>query len=532
MRSSNRLWRGQRCAIMGILLAWLMGQTATAREQYFTELTRLLTAPSDRDVAEIAGRLRCRMCHTTEPPTQHVNVFGKELARVLGRRQDVQDRRSIQMALHRAVFVLKNLEPDGPRSSTGSGRTVRKRYVGSVLKEKAELAAYEMPLDDVLHVLSENHEIEIQADRREFQRAGLSPELPVSLSLSDVSLQSLLKFLLAEHHLTYDIKNNGVVVRPLMANPTSTDARNSSRKTPNTPPADLAKTLKRYIGRKIQVTEKDGTRLSETLLKLHESKAGQLEALSVFFLKSSSGKRYVPLSDVQEIRVANQTLFSRKESQDPIAIRSRELEWEMLTRERSNRRERLQAAYRRQAGLERVATSVREQNRGLNLNQQEAAELGQTDQVIEALATLATLQALQNRPQSQQPVASVPSSGNSSNPSPTPTPVPEPVVNRPAEPQPPMTPEIGRKTVVLQYRTSGGKPPSLRYGTRIRYESQDPNDPQVQQGELDEAGRCELEVPEDVQSIKVYTTPFGGSEGQHSLNPTGPTTLTIPIEGL
>lgn len=533
--SPNRLWWVRQCVMVGALVGLPMAQSATAREQYLTELTRLLTEPSDREVAEIANRLQCRMCHTTEPPGKQVNVFGRELARVLGRQQDVKDRRSIQMALHRAVFVLKNLEPGSPSSTTGTGRTVRKRYVGSVLKEKAEIAAYEMPLNDVLHVLSQNHEIDIQPDLREFKRSGISPELPVSLSLSDVPLASLLKFLLAEHHLTYDIENNGVVVRPLEANPNTKTTRSPRRKTVDAPPPDLAKTLKRYIGRRIQVTEKNGTRLSETLLKLHETKEGELEALSVFSLKSSSRKRYVKLSDVKEIRYLNQTVFSRKEAKDPVVLRSRELEQEMLARESRNRRERLQAAYRRQAGLERVATSVREQNRGLNLNRQDAAELGQTEEVVEALAALATLQALQNRPAPQGESASestpAPSSANTPRPPPAPRNVPPGATNPPGETNSPMNPEIGRKSVVLQYRTTSGNPPSLRYGTRIRYETQDANDPKVKQGGLNAQGQCELEVPEDVQSIKVYTTPFGGSEGKHSLNPTGTTTVTIKIEG-
>ncbi|MCA9068262.1 MAG: hypothetical protein KDA84_05030 [Planctomycetaceae bacterium] len=518
--------------MVGLLVVLLMGQTANAREQYFTELMRVLAGRSENDVAEIANRLKCRMCHTTEPAGKSINVFGQELSRVLGREKDVQDRRSIRMALHRAVFVLKNLESSGSTTGPAVGRTIRRRYVGSVLKEKSELAAYEMPLRDVLDVLSRNHEIAIEPDFREFKRAGISPELPISISVSDVPLQSMLKFLLAEHHLTYDIKNNAVIVRPLAANQKATSTRPVQRKTSDAPPPDLAKTLRSYIGMRIQVTEKDGTRSSETLLKLHESGDGKLEALSVFSLKSSSRKRYIDLSDVKEIRAFNQTLFSRPEEKDPVVLRSRQLEQEVLARERSNRRERLQTAYRRQAGLERVATSVREQNRGLNLNRQDAAELGQTDQVIEALAALATLQALQNRPDAANPPGAEPGAALSTMP-PSQSPTKPPSASSPPQNvNQPMKPEIGRKTVVIQYRTAKGSPPSQRYGTRIRYESQDSDDPKVQQGDLDDQGQCQLEVPEDVKTIKVYTTPFGGSEGQHPLKPTGTTTVTIQIEGI
>jgi hypothetical protein len=91
---------------------------------------------------------------------------------------------------------------------------------------------------------------------------------------------------------------------------------------------------------------------------------------------------------------------------------------------------------------------------------------------------------------------------------------------------------LERKTVAISYRTSTGNPPTLRYGVRIRYESRDPEDPKVQQGALDASGECELEVPEDVETIRVFTTPFGGFEGAHSLKSTGSTTISITIEGI
>ena len=86
--------------------------------------------------------------------------------------------------------------------------------------------------------------------------------------------------------------------------------------------------------------------------------------------------------------------------------------------------------------------------------------------------------------------------------------------------------------MTISYRTSTGHPPSLRYGVRIRYESRDAEDPKVQQGTLDASGQCELEVPEDVERIRVFTTPFGGFEGEHPLKSSGSTTISITIEGI
>ena len=91
---------------------------------------------------------------------------------------------------------------------------------------------------------------------------------------------------------------------------------------------------------------------------------------------------------------------------------------------------------------------------------------------------------------------------------------------------------MDRKPVILRYRNANGEPPVLQFGVRIRYDSKITQDPKLQQGILNGQGQCELEVPEDVQTIRVYTTPFGGFEGTHPLQRSGPTTITIQTEGI
>ncbi len=284
-------------------------QRACAREEYLAELTRLFSAQPDSEAAKTAARLKCRLCHSSEPPGREQNVFGREMERALGGKRNVTDRRSIRVALHRAVFLLRNRKPNTQAQIPGSSRAIGSRNVRTALRDKAELAAYEMPLSDVLGVLSANHGISIGLDQAAFKQAGVSPELPISLVVSDVSLQSLLKSLLAEHHLTFHAKGDGLLVDPEEQPSTKKPARNPVRlgKEEVIDP-NLAATLKKYIGRRIQVVEKDGARLSDLLLKLHD-KEGRLDGFSLFSSQSSSGKRYVVLSNVKEIRYRNQPLF-------------------------------------------------------------------------------------------------------------------------------------------------------------------------------------------------------------------------------
>ncbi len=145
------------------------------------------------------------------------------------------------------------------------------------------------------------------------------------------------------------------------------------------------------------------------------------------------------------------------------------------------------------------------------MNQRYEEELGDAADVVGALGNLAADQAAETPdrpgtvPDGTAPDRADGSHGTGSIDEPTPPTETPPNAAPPAE--------LGRKTVVISYRTSTGNPPTLRYGVRIRYESRDAEDPKVQQGQLDASGQCELEVPEDVETIRVFTTPFGGFEG-------------------
>jgi hypothetical protein len=267
-----------------------------------------------------------------------------------------------------------------------------------------------------------------------------------------------------------------------------------------------------------------GAKFSEILLDLNVSKDGKLEGFSLFSAQSASRKRHFELANIKEIRQLNRVLYSVPEESDPVVLESKRLEQEMLLREKTARREHLASAYKRQAGLERAAGLLRDENGQFPLYRRYEEELGDGAIVVGALADLAANQAAESRPQPETPPAS-----DARTPTETPTPTePQATQSQPAEPS---TQVIGRKSVTISYRSRSGQPPSVRYGVRIRYETGDSEDPKVQQGALDESGQCVLEVPEDVQSIRVFTTPFGGFEGTHPLKSSDSTTISITTEG-
>lgn len=75
------------------------------------------------------------------------------------------------------------------------------------LGKETSMTAVSLPLVEFFHQLSSMHEIPIVVDRRALEEIGLSAEEPVTISLNNVSLRSLLRLALREFDLTYMIKD-------------------------------------------------------------------------------------------------------------------------------------------------------------------------------------------------------------------------------------------------------------------------------------------------------------------------------------
>ena len=174
----------------------------------------MLSARPDEEAAKTAGRLGCRLCHLADPPDQKQNVFGREMERALGRKRE-RDGSAFDPggAAPGGVFAAK--PQTGPRSPTRravphqSARALCGRPCGT--RRNWPPMKCRCPMCSACwRKIMGFRSTSIEAA---FKQAGLSPELPVSLVVSEVSLQSLLKFLLAEHHLTFHTQENGLVDR-------------------------------------------------------------------------------------------------------------------------------------------------------------------------------------------------------------------------------------------------------------------------------------------------------------------------------
>lgn len=84
--------------------------------------------------------------------------------------------------------------------------------IRAALDEQTSQSFVELPLSDVVQIISETHDIPLVVDNRALEEIGLSAEEPVSLTLNKISLRSFLHLMLLELDLTYVIKDEVMIV--------------------------------------------------------------------------------------------------------------------------------------------------------------------------------------------------------------------------------------------------------------------------------------------------------------------------------
>ncbi|WP_153555130.1 hypothetical protein [Roseimaritima sediminicola] len=97
------------------------------------------------------------------------------------------------------------------RQATAEMITAEQR-LRQMLREKTTVEFFETPLEDAVQVLSEKHQLPILIDRRALEEIGLDKEVPVTLNVSNISLQSALRLLLNEADLVAVVRDEVVVV--------------------------------------------------------------------------------------------------------------------------------------------------------------------------------------------------------------------------------------------------------------------------------------------------------------------------------
>jgi hypothetical protein len=87
----------------------------------------------------------------------------------------------------------------------------RETKIRAALDDTTDLDFAYVALSDVVDYLKQRHDIEIQLDAKALVDAGVSTDIPITLSIKDISLRSALKLLLSEAELTY-VVHNGVLM--------------------------------------------------------------------------------------------------------------------------------------------------------------------------------------------------------------------------------------------------------------------------------------------------------------------------------
>jgi len=91
------------------------------------------------------------------------------------------------------------------------------RRIRATLDDETTQTFVDIPLHDAVRTLSESHNIPIVIDRRALEEIGLSHDVPVSLSLRNVSLRSFLRLMLRELDLTYMVKDEVMQITTIEA---------------------------------------------------------------------------------------------------------------------------------------------------------------------------------------------------------------------------------------------------------------------------------------------------------------------------
>ncbi len=99
-----------------------------------------------------------------------------------------------------------------PAAYAISGKAAATRWIAESLKKTASLSVVKKPLCDVLHLLSDDYRLEIQMDRRRMHQVGVKADVPCTITLKDVSLNSILRQLLTPLGLTYVVRDEVVLV--------------------------------------------------------------------------------------------------------------------------------------------------------------------------------------------------------------------------------------------------------------------------------------------------------------------------------
>ena len=124
--------------------------------------------------------------------------------------------RSAQREVRRVIEALGSLrsppESPAPVPICPSMTPAAWQRLRAALAEPTAVAADGLPLDDLVEKLSQRHGVPILVQTRRLEEAGVSPNVPITLQLADVSLATALAWVLDDLELTWTLRDEALIV--------------------------------------------------------------------------------------------------------------------------------------------------------------------------------------------------------------------------------------------------------------------------------------------------------------------------------
>lgn len=142
------------------------------------------------------------------PGQRYLRSALREALRPLGLRAVVDQEGTIvitadpALLVHRGIGVSHwiNVDDDAERA------------IAEKLAARVSFSFVEETLENALRIIAEQQQLPIQLDRRALEDSRYTPDTPVSLSLQDVTLRTLLEMLLRDLKLTYTVQGELLVI--------------------------------------------------------------------------------------------------------------------------------------------------------------------------------------------------------------------------------------------------------------------------------------------------------------------------------
>jgi hypothetical protein len=122
------------------------------------------------------------------------------------------------------MLCAASLSADDAPAKAAAAPKPSSKTIQSKLGARTEISADKTPLKDIVKTLSEQHEVSIRLDEAGLKRAGVSPDLPITVEIKRFTLNAALLKILDGHGLFYRVDEGGIVISDARAEPVAVEA--------------------------------------------------------------------------------------------------------------------------------------------------------------------------------------------------------------------------------------------------------------------------------------------------------------------